>query len=157
MIRKSTILASCVVCLLGAPLATAGDADPDAAIKYRKSVMSAVGGHIGGLVAILKGEIDQPDSLATHADGFAIAATHSATSAAFQQNTDGLGSEQTTSTGKIWEDWARFDEALKAMEVAALDIQEAAAKGELTSFDQLKPALKQCGFCHRESGFREKQ
>jgi len=156
MIRKTTILTACIACIFCAP-ASAGDAEPDAAIKYRKSVMSAVGGHIGGLVAILKGDVDQPDSLATHADGFAVAATHSVTSAAFEQNTDGAGGEETTATGKIWEDWARFDEALKAMETAALDIQTAAANGELTSFDQLKPALKQCGFCHRESGFREKQ
>jgi cytochrome c556 len=156
MIRRTTVLFTFIACFVSASAVIAGDADPDAAIKYRKSVMSAVGGHIGGLVAILKGEIDQPDSLATHADGFAIAATYGVTSAAFEQNTEGLGSEKTTATGKIWQDWDRFDEALKAMEVAAKEIQTAAANGELTSFDQLKPALKECGFCHRESGFREK-
>ncbi|MEM9626196.1 MAG: cytochrome c [Pseudomonadota bacterium] len=83
----------------------------------------------------MKGEIDQPNALATHADGFAIAATYGVTSAAFEQNTDGLGSEKTTATAKIWQDWDRFDEALKAMEVAAQAIQTAAANGELTSFD----------------------
>jgi cytochrome c553 len=36
-----------------------------------------------------------------------------------------------------------------------MDISKAAAAGELTSMDQLKPALAQCGFCHKESGFRD--
>jgi len=76
--------------------------------------------------------------------------------AAFSQNTDGKGSEKTTSTGKIWEDFARFEEAVQDLAAAAKDIQTAAAAGDLTEFDQLKPALSQCGFCHRKSGFREK-
>jgi cytochrome c553 len=44
---------------------------------------------------------------------------------------------------------------MQALEVAAVGIQKAAAAGELSEFDQLKPALQECGFCHRKSGFRE--
>jgi cytochrome c556 len=139
----------------GASIAAAND-DPDAAIKYRKDAMASVGAHTKALVAILKGEIDHTDGLALHANGLAAAAHTGITIRAFQQNTSGEGVEKTTSTAKIWEDWARFEKALKDLETAALAIQTSAAAGELTSFDQLKPALKECGFCHRDSGFREK-
>ncbi|NCF28009.1 MAG: cytochrome c, partial [Gammaproteobacteria bacterium] len=32
-------------------------ADDEAAIKYRQAVMKAVGGHMGGAVAIIKGKV----------------------------------------------------------------------------------------------------
>lgn len=130
--------------------------DADAAIKYRQAVMKAVGGHIGVLVSTLKGEIANKDGLAAAAAGFAAAASTSLTTYAFTTNTAGQGTAETTATAKIWEDFARFEEALVAMEKASIEIAAAAEAGELTSFDQLKPALKQCGFCHRESGFRQK-
>ncbi|MEM9626195.1 MAG: hypothetical protein AAGA21_08175 [Pseudomonadota bacterium] len=41
MIRRTTTLLTFVACLASAPAVIADDADPDAAIKYRKSVMSA--------------------------------------------------------------------------------------------------------------------
>jgi hypothetical protein len=74
MIRTKTLGAAITAAaLLAAPFAAAED-DADAAIKYRKDVMSAVGGHTKALVAILKGEISQKDALALHADGL-LAAT----------------------------------------------------------------------------------
>ena len=87
--------------------AFAADADPNEAIKYRKAAMKAVGGHIGGLVAILKGSVPHKDALKAHADGFAAAATLALQKAAFMQNTDGKGSEATTATAKVWSDWAK--------------------------------------------------
>jgi cytochrome c556 len=136
--------------------AISADAEPDEAIKYRKNVMGAVGSNMKGMVAILKGNVDQKSSLNALADGFASAATYELTMNAFKQNTDGQGSEKTTSTAKLWEEWNDFTEALIRMEAASKTIQKLAASGELNSFEQLKPALKECGYCHRESGFRSK-
>jgi len=92
----------------------------DDAIKYRKNIMSSVGGHTKALVAILKEQVPHKDALKLHANGLAIADT------------------------------------IKRLEKATSEIQSLAAKGELVSFEQLKPALKECGYCHRKSGFREK-
>ena len=131
--------------------------DADDAIKYRKNVMASVGAHTKALVAIMKGEVDHKDGLLLHANGLAAAANTGLTVRAFQQNTDGQGSEATTTTAKAWEDWPRFEQALKDLEAASLEIQAQASAGTLTEFDQLKVALKECGFCHRESGFRSKK
>lgn len=152
--KKLLIISLFTASLVATPLFAA---EPDDAIKYRKNVMSAVGGHIKSMVAILKGKVEHKDSLKAHADGFAASATAAMTIAAFKQNTAGKGSEKTTSTPKIWENWADFEKALVNMEAASKDIQALAAAGKLTSFDQLKPALKECGYCHRKSGFREKK
>jgi cytochrome c556 len=130
--------------------------DADAAIKYRKNVMAAVGAHTKALVAILKGEVSNTDALALHAAGLANATNTALTVAAFKQNTDGQGVEKTTSTAKIWEDFPRFEKSLTDLAAAAVEIEKTAAAGGLAEFDQLKPALKECGFCHRDSGFRDK-
>ena len=154
--RKRVMAAMTALGVLAGGAALAED-DADAAIKYRKDVMASVGAHTKGLVAIMKGEIAHPEGLVLHANGLAAAANSGLTIRAFQQNTDGKGSEATTTTAKAWEDWARFETALKDLEAAAVAIQAQAAAGTLTEFDQLKPALKECGFCHRESGFRSKK
>lgn len=158
-LKKKTVAGLVVAAVAASAFAGTSYAEtsPDAAIKYRKSAMKAVGGHIGGLVGILKGDAaDRKGGLAAIAAGLAAATDLSITVPAFKQNTAGLGTEKTTTTPKTWEDFARFEKALTDMNNAAKEISLAASKGELTSFDQLKPALAQCGFCHRESGFRSK-
>jgi cytochrome c556 len=130
--------------------------EPDAAIKYRKDAMAAVGGHIRAMVAGLKGDINDPAGVAAHANALAAATDPALMKAAFGQNTDGLGSVETTATGKVWEDWAGFSEQLDLLNAAAVEIAASANAGNLTSFDQLKPALATCGACHREKGYRQK-
>ncbi len=139
--------------MAGSP-AMSADADPDAIIKYRKGVMDAIGAKTGALVAILKGDVDLKDALAPNAEALAASANAAVITGAFRQNTDGQGNEQTKATAKIWENWDRFEKAANDLQAAALDISKAAAAGELTSFDQLKPVLSQCGVCHKDAGFR---
>lgn len=153
---RKALIALLGVCLTTGISATFADSDPDNLIKYRKHVMGAVGSHTNALVAILKGEVPHSDALKTHAEGLVLATNPAVVLAAFETNTDGQGSEKTTATAKIWEDWARYEQAVNELNAAAVQIQVAAANNTLTSFDQLKPALSQCGYCHRESGFREK-
>jgi cytochrome c556 len=131
------------------------DSDPDAIIKYRKDVMGAIGAKTNALVAILKGDVNQPDALAPNAEALAASANAAVITGAFRQNTDGQGGERTTATAKIWEDWATFEKAANDLQTAALEIGKAAAAGQLTSMDQLMPALAQCGVCHKDAGFRD--
>ena len=156
MKTKLIALSVMTVVLMSGSFSYAQDVDPDNAIKYRKNIMAAVGGHTKALVAILKGEVPHTDALKAHADGLVAATEPASVLAAFQQNTDGKGSEKTTSTAKIWEEWSRFEQAVNDLAAASKDIQTAAANGTLSNFDQLKPALKECGFCHRDSDFRTK-
>jgi cytochrome c556 len=145
-------------CLMASFISTSAFADsaPDDIIKYRKNVMKSIGAQTGALVAILKGEVEATDSLAAHAKAFSASANAVLITGAFKQNTDGQGSEKTTATAKIWSDWDNFAATAKKLEAAALEISNAAAEGKLTSFDQLKPALAQCGTCHKDAGYRTK-
>jgi cytochrome c556 len=135
-----------------APAQDNGEAD--AAIKYRKDGMSAVGGHIRALVALLKGDVTNPDAVVFHAQALEASANSAILRVAFSQNTDGQGTVETTATGKIWEDWDGFTEQLDTLQTASAGIADLAEKGELTEFDQLKPALGTCGACHRKLGYR---
>lgn len=153
--RLSLLTAAFVMTFIVCSPAMSADADPDAIIKYRKNIMSAVGAQTGALVAILKGEVDLKDALASNAEALAASSNAAVVIGAFKQNTNGQGNEKTTATAKVWEDWDRFAKAAKDLETAALDISKAAAAGELTSFDQLKPALAQCGFCHKKAEYRD--
>ena len=152
--KPAKIMSLALVFLVGIAYA---ETDPDNAIKYRKNAMGAVGSHTNALVAILKGEVPHTDALKIHSDGLVTATNPTVLLAAFNQNTHGEGSEKTTATAKIWEEWERYEQAVNDLHEAAKGIQAAAASDSLTSFDQLKPALDQCGFCHRKSGYREKK
>jgi cytochrome c556 len=131
------------------------DSDPDAIIKYRKGVMSAIGAKANALAAIMKGDVKLPDALGPNAEALAASANASVVIGAFKQNTDGQGSERTTATAKIWQDWERFEKTANDLQAAALEVSKAAAAGELTSFDQLKPVFAQCGTCHKDAGYRD--
>ena len=54
---------------LTAGTALSVSADDSAAIKYRQAVMKAVGGHMGGSVAIIKGKVPYEGDLVAHATG----------------------------------------------------------------------------------------
>lgn len=127
------------------------EADPDTAIKYRKNVMKAVGGHTQAAAAILKGEIDAPSALAPHARSLALTAETAL--AAFQQNTDGQGVEKTTATDKIWSDWTGYEKAMQDFVEASAAFAEAAEAGTATG-KNLQQLGGTCKSCHDK--FREK-
>jgi cytochrome c556 len=153
--RLSLLTAAFAMSVMACSPAMAQDADPDAIIKYRKGVMSAIGAKANALAAILKGDVNLPDALGPNAEALAASTNAAVITGAFRQNTDGQGNERTTATAKIWEDWDRFEKASNDLQAAALEVNKAAAAGELTSFDQLKPVFAQCGVCHKDAGFRD--
>ena len=153
---RDLVLAAAVPLALGATAVAQDIGSADAAIKYRQDVMGAVGGNVRAMVAILNGEVDNADGLAAHAAALAASTDMALTEAAFRQNTDGQGSEETTATAEIWNDWDGFTEQLTLLQAATASIAASAAAGELTEFDQLRPALATCGACHRELGYRQR-
>lgn len=156
MSRRLPLLAaiSLIAFAAGTP-AMAQDSDPDAIIKYRKGVMSAIGAKANALAAILKGDVNLKDALPANAEALAVSSNATVITGAFKQNTDGQGSEKTTVTAKLWEDWDRFEKAANDLQAATLEVSKLAAAGELTSLDQMKPVFEQCGFCHKKSGYRD--
>lgn len=142
---------------LSLPFGAMADTSADDAIKYRKNLMQTLKTSVNAMIAVVKGEVDQKDQLPGLAATFAAAANEAVNNGAFKQNTHGQGSEKTTATENVWKNWDDFSNAFTKLDAAAKDIKAAADAGTLTSFDQIKPALGQCGYCHRKADFRVKQ
>lgn len=143
---RTLIAAALAACIAGPALA-----DADAAIKYRQDAMQTIGAQMGSIVAILKGEVDNKAALANHAAIMGEATSTAITIPAFKTNTDGEGSVKTTATGKVWSDWAKFEEGLMELEKAG---QAMAAAGADATFEEVKALGAACKSCH--DNFRDK-
>lgn len=148
----SAFLPRAAACLIALSLPAAGlAAEPDAAIKYRKSVMKVIGGATTAIGAILKREAGRTEDLAALTQILANAADPAIVNAAFEANTDGKGSEKTTSRADIWSDWQGFTKISAEFAEAA---KAAAARGADVGFRDLKPVFAQCKACHK--AYRQK-
>ena len=150
MKRAITILAKSAVMAIGLALvATTTGADGHTSteneIKYRKAVMNALGGHMGSMAKIAKGEVGHTGHMFGHAT--AINAIASMTANIFPK---GSGGNNTRAKDEVWQDTAKFDEAVKAFQGAAANLLQAADSGDK---DVVGAALngvgKSCGGCHK--------
>ena len=125
----------------------AAQTSPDNAIKYRKAVMSVVGGNMSALVMIAKGEVEHAEALAAHAQ--MLAESSELAPAAFRQNTDGAGREKTTALGKIWTDGDDFDKGMEAFIEEANKLASMAEAGDMDGLrNQIGAVGKTCKDCH---------
>lgn len=120
-------------------------ADDEGTIKYRQSVMKAVGGHAGSIGAIAKGEGGSADHLKGHTAALADLATM--VEAAFKDKV--IDEEKSRALGKIWEDWDGFAKAAADMKEATAALAAAAAKGEEIG-TALKATFDSCKGCHKD-------
>lgn len=128
--------------------AAADQAEND--IKYRKTVMKAIGGHMGGIAAIVSGKVANKGDLKAHAD--AIAAMAGITPGIFPAGSD-FG--ETGALPVIWSKPDDFKKALAAFKTAADGMVKAAASGDMAAQGAAFKALGgSCGGCHET--FREK-
>ena len=149
---RSWCLATTAALVFASGVALAAD-DPDSAIQYRKSIMGTVGANMKGSALIIQGKVSFPANLVGHAHAIAEAAKLAP--AAFKQNTDGQGSEKTTSTGDVWSDWAKFESGLKKLEEEAAKLAQVAESGDMAAAGAQLGALgKTCKACHDD--FRDK-
>ena len=135
------------VALLGAgqARAQADAATPDqGALKYRQSLMEAIGGDMGALSNILKYGLAYPGHAVVHAEGLASHAKLVA--AAFERKViDG----PTDAEPAIWEKPADFKKAVQAFETETAKLVEVAKAGDPAALGlQLKATGKACGGCH---------
>ena len=136
---------------LSAGTALSVSADDKAFIKYRQAVMSAVGGHMGGSVAIIKGAVPYKDDLVAHATGLNDMAQIAPN--AFKQKTTG---GETRAKPEIWEDHDEFMEKIKDFQTATADFLAAAKSGGPEAAGaKLEAVGDTCKGCHEK--FREKK
>ena len=148
---KKTTLAACAALMtvsLSAPAAIASD---EGEIKYRKSVMKAVGGHMGAIAGILKQETGNAANLQVHTEGMLQLST--ITASLFPKGSD-FG--DTTVLPKVWEKPDEFAAAVKQFEDAAKVMAAAGRSGDMKQVGAAMGELgKSCKNCHEN--FREKK
>lgn len=141
--RKLLIAALPVV--IGAGLALPAGADEDA-VKYRQSVMKAIVGHMGGVVAIVTGKVPHEAHLLTHARG--LNDTAQLIGDAFAEET--LAGE-TRALDKIWDDPEGFEKAYTRLQDAVAALLEAAESGGAQAAGaKLEAVGNACKGCHED-------
>ncbi len=131
------------------PAAAADDAAN--VIKYRKQVMVANASHITNIFSVLKGETSYAGHIGANAR--AIADLAAMMPDIFPA---GSGDGDTAALPSIWQDWAKFEAAAKALQSAALDLAAAADSGDMAAIGAAAGGVgKACGGCHEP--FRKKK
>jgi len=126
-------------------------ADSKGIIKYRQNVMKSTAGHMGAIVDILKNDLPLQAHILDHARS--IQQNSKMTLAMFPKGT-GLGN--TKAKPAIWENWSKFESAVKAFVRESAKLTKVAESGDIKAFaKQVRATGKACGGCHKN--FRERE
>jgi cytochrome c556 len=122
-------------------------------VKYRQSLMSAVGGHAGAVAQIAYGGVPYKDYLAGHAH--ALVEVSKQVTIAFKEEII-TEDPPTRAKAAIWEDWDEFEAKAGDLEKAAAAVAQAAESGDTDAVAaKLDPLWDACKGCHKK--FRQKQ
>jgi len=121
-------------------------ANDEKRVEYREKGMEILGGHMGSIVAIVKGEVPYTSELAYHADALAAAAPKVLPAFEKEAMTD-----DSDALPKIWQQWADFEKAAQKLETASADLAAAVASGNQGRIGAaLGEVGKSCKGCHDE-------
>ncbi|MCU1347821.1 MAG: cytochrome [Acidobacteria bacterium] len=127
----------------------AGAADkPADVVKYRQSVMKAMGAHLTALSLVAKKQVSGRSQLASHAE--AVRAMSAGLAAFFPK---GTGPDTVKSEAKpaIWERWSEFEAAAKTLERDSALLAAAANEKDGTLLAaRLDATGKACAGCHKQ-------
>lgn len=125
--------------------------DAENTVKYRKNYMTAIGGHVGAIFQLLKGEYSADGHMKMHAD--AVAAMVYDLEKMFPEGTL-VG--RTHALPEIWENWDDFVAKADEAEKAADEFQVAVAGGDAGAIGKAAKALGgSCKGCHDDYKERE--
>jgi cytochrome c556 len=138
---------------LGAGTANAAD-EPANLIKYRQSTMKAIGGHMGAIAGVVKGEVSFSDELFGHAH--AINEMSKNLVRLFPQGS-GTEAGETRALPAIWEKPDDFAASVKSLQDESAKLMEVAKAGDMGAIGAQVGALgkNSCGGCH--NNFRKKR
>ncbi|MBT5415416.1 MAG: cytochrome c [Rhodospirillaceae bacterium] len=139
----------------GTPMALA-DSHEANVVKYRQMVMKAVGAHMGGLGALVKGETsvsDVPFNIQEQAA--ALNATAQLIDQAFAQDVGTKGGD-TEAKAEIWQDWEGFVARAALLRERSQSLRDVAETGDEAAIKAAFAGVgKACGSCH--NAFRKKK
>lgn len=117
---------------------------PADAIKYRKAVMDAMGGHVAAAMLVNFGRVSHQEHLKAHA--IALADLGAQMKVLFPE---GSGTGETEALPLIWQEKDKFAQAVNAVEKASADLKAAANAGDKAATAQAFKALgESCKGCH---------
>lgn len=132
-----------VIGMFTAALAVSAAADQNA-IDYRKHTMESVGGHMGALVEIAKGQVDHKDHIPVHTAGLA-ALSNIAPDVFPPDSQEG----DTDALPKIWKEPDVFKQKLADFKKAANDLDAIVKSGAMKDYGAALSTLgKACKSCH---------
>ena len=131
--------------LFASSVSADGHEQDEARVKYRQTVMGGIGNNMGAIGAIMKNRLGMSDAIAIHANQMAESAALIAP--AFKRR---LLDAPNDAQPEIWDDWAKFEEAIATYEEKARALAAAAAGGDAKATGAAVQALgKSCGGCHK--------
>lgn len=135
--------------LAGASSLAWAAADTPPSVKYRQATMRALGGHMSGASALLKGEVDAKGHLAVQLEG--ILATGRLARDLFPSGSD---KGDTEALPAVWGNAAGFRKELQSMEdgLGKLAAAKSDPEAQKKAFGELGASCKGC-----HDGFRKKK
>jgi len=150
-IIRTTVVAVSIAAVLALCGAMAADADPVAAIKYRRATMQALAAHTKAAVVLIVGRVSYKGHLARQTAS--IASIASMIGDLFPE---GSGVGDTRALPAIWERPDEFRQAVKAIESAGAGLAAAGKSGDMTAARAaFRDLAKACKGCHKY--FRERK
>lgn len=152
--RTAFVACAVLILSLSAHHASAAD-EPSNLVKYRQAIMKAIGGHMGALGAVAKGEVSFTDEVVGHAH-----AINEMSKNVLRLFPEGSGYEvdkKTNALPAVWERWADFEAAVKALQDESAKMLIAAESGDAAAFGQQVGALGRdgCTNCHDTFRYQE--
>jgi cytochrome c556 len=127
---------------------------PEDLVKYRQSVMKAIGGHMGSIAAVVKGQVSYGPHVANHARGIKDMSLIVPDIFPPDSGPDRFG--KTNALAEIWQQPAKFKLAVTNFQAAAAKFAQIAETGDQAAIAGGLGALgKSCGGCHKP--FRQKK
>lgn len=137
--------AAIAVTMVAAGSFSAAESTGEGLIKYRQSVMGAIGGHMGAIARIVRGEADLGDQLMAHAE--ALNDLSMMIPDAFQEaSAEGV---ETRALPAIWSDSDGFAAKTEAFQTASADLVAAVESGDQDAIGAaFGPVGGSCKGCH---------
>lgn len=144
---RTWIVGVSAMAALAAGIGAASAADESAnVIKYRQNVMRSIGGHMGAISGVVKGEVSYGSHVAAHAES--VAATSQLIVDMFPQGS--LTGAETAAKPEIWQDWDDFRQKASDLQTAASNLAQVANSGDMSGLEAAFGEVgKACGGCHR--------
>jgi cytochrome c556 len=155
--RKTLLAAAAVAALAGFGATTAlADSHESGVVKYRMIVMKAIGDHMGGIGALVKGEAGVADvPFNVRQQAAALHASAQLIDQAFAEDVGDKGGE-TEAKAEIWQDWEGFVARAALLRERSAALMVAAESGDEVAIKAAFGGVgKACGSCH--NAFRQKK